>query len=79
MPNLSFQTDITLEQLYSLLKQLPAKEKLEIARVLRAEALRERWALLSETLPDVSPQISIEEIVAEVKTVRRAKSKNRKQ
>jgi len=78
MANLSFQTNITTEQLFSLLMQLPAKEKLEIARVLRAEAIRERWSLLSESLPDVAEQIPADEIIEEVKTVRKNRAKGEK-
>ena len=79
MANLSFQTNITTEQLFSLLMQLPAKEKMEIARVLRAEAVRERWSLLSESLPDVADQFSMDEIIEEVKTVRKNRTGRKKQ
>ena len=79
MANLSLQTNITTEQLFSLLMQLSAKEKLEIARVLRAQAVQERWALLSKSLPDVTPPISMEEIIAEVKAVRKERAERKKQ
>lgn len=78
MADLSLQTTITIEQLYSLLMQLPAKKKLEIARILRAQAVGERWALLSESLPDVSSEISMDEIIAEVKFVRKKRAERKK-
>ena len=68
--SLSLQTNITLEQLYSLLYQLSPDEKLEIAKKLRADAAAQRWRAIAQDLPD-EPEISMEEIVKEVKTVRR--------
>lgn len=67
---LKLESDITLEQLYNLLSQLPAEEKIQLADHLRAQAAQEQWEALSEELPDV-PDISMEEIVAEVKEVRK--------
>ncbi|MFN7118191.1 MAG: hypothetical protein ACK4TA_15430 [Saprospiraceae bacterium] len=52
---------------------LSPEEKLQMANHLRAEATQTQWAVLSEQLPDV-PDISMEEIVAEVKEVRRMRS-----
>lgn len=73
MVNLSLQTNISIEQLYSLLFQLPAEEKLAISKRLRAEVTAERWRLMSDSLPGL-PEISMEEIVAEEKTVRRLRA-----
>lgn len=70
MQILKLESDITLEQLYNLLSQLPAEEKIQLAEHLRAQAAQEQWEALSEELPDVS-EISMDEIVAEVKEVRK--------
>ncbi len=49
---------------------LSADDKIQIAKKLRADAAAERWRKLAAELPDV-PEISMDEIVAEVKAVRR--------
>lgn len=67
---LSLQTNITLEQLYSLLYQLSPDEKVAIAKKLRADAAVQRWKAVSQDLPD-EPEISMEEIINEVKIVRK--------
>lgn len=76
MTSLSLQTQISLEQLYSLLAQLPKREKIEITKKLRAEITLEQWLALSEKLPD-APEISMDEIVAEVKAVRKSRQSQR--
>ncbi len=76
MTNLSLQTQISLEQLYSLLAQLPKQEKIEISKKLRAEISLEQWLALSKQLPDV-PEISMDEIVAEVKAARKSRQSKR--
>ena len=68
--SLSLQTQISLEQLYSLLAQLPKQEKILVSQKLRAEIALEQWLALSKKLPDV-PEIGMEEIVGEVKAVRK--------
>lgn len=70
MSSLSLQTNISLEQLYSLLAQLPKQEKIRISKKLRAEIALEQWLVLSKELPDV-PEISMDEIVSAVKSVRK--------
>jgi hypothetical protein len=75
--SLSLQTNITLEQLYSLLHQLSPDEKIAIAKKLRADALIERWKAIGQDLPD-EPEISMEEIVNEVKIVRKEMYDNNK-
>jgi hypothetical protein len=72
MTSLSLQTQITLEQLYSLLAQLPKKEKILISKKLRAEISLEQWLALSKKLPDVQ-EVSMDEIISEVKAVRRSR------
>ncbi|MBK8562917.1 MAG: hypothetical protein IPN76_06105 [Saprospiraceae bacterium] len=72
MTSLSLQTQISLEQLYSLLAQLPKREKIEITKKLRAEISLEQWLALSKQLPDV-PEIGMDEIIGEVKAVRKSR------
>lgn len=67
--------DVSFDQLLRMLLQLPAEEKIRMAERLRAAAAAEKWALLSTQLPD-TPEISMAEIVAEVKAVRRGRYQN---
>lgn len=62
--------EVSFDQLLGVVLQLPAEEKLLMAARLRAAAAAEKWQLLSKELPNAA-QISIEEIVAEVKSVRK--------
>lgn len=59
--------EISSEQLLNALLQLSAEEKIRMAERLTAAA--EKWRILSQKLPD-APEITMEEIVAEVKSVR---------
>lgn len=68
----TLQTTIDEAQLLGLLEQLPLKDKIKIANLLRAQAAKEQWRTLSKQLPNV-PGISMEEIVEEVKAVRQAR------
>ncbi len=63
--------DISIDQLLRALLQLPVEEKIRIADRLRAAAAAERLRQLQ--LPDIS-DISMEEIVEEVKAVRKDRS-----
>ncbi|HRD79231.1 MAG: hypothetical protein IAE84_09810 [Saprospiraceae bacterium] len=67
--------DISLEQIMDALMELPASEKLQVAEKLRAAAAGEKWRLLSPQLPDM-PDISMDEIVAELKSVRKARKQS---
>ncbi len=75
--SLSLQTNITLEQLYSLLYQLSPDEKIAVAKKLRADALIERWKAVDQDLPE-ELEIPMEEIVEEVKIVRKEIYENKK-
>jgi len=72
MTTLSLQTNISNEQLYSLLQQLSVTEKYELSNFLIAQASKEEWSLLSEQLPDVE-EVSEEDIMAEIKAYRAEK------
>ena len=62
--------EVSFDQLFRALLQLPAEEKIRIAERLRAAAAAERWRALAPRLPN-APEISMAEIVAEVKAVRK--------
>lgn len=62
--------EISADQLLNALLQLPAEEKIRMAERLRAAAAAEKWRMLSKQLPD-APEISMPEIVANVKAVRK--------
>jgi hypothetical protein len=62
--------EVSFDQLLLALLQLPAEEKIRIAERLRASAAAEKWRALAPRLPNV-PEISMAEIVAEVKAVRK--------
>lgn len=66
----------SVEKPDSLLFQLPAEEKTRLSKALRASVAAEEWKNLSQNLPDV-PEISMEEIVAEVKAVRKMLAENK--
>jgi hypothetical protein len=71
MPSISLQTEITLDQLYQLIAQLKPKDKVSLAKKLRAEFALEQWLAISKKLPDV-PEIGLDEILNEVKSVRKS-------
>lgn len=70
--NLSLST----EQLWALLLQLPAREKVRFAARLQKEVSTDEWEKWSALLPDL-PFISMDEIVAEVNAVRQLRYENR--
>jgi hypothetical protein len=65
----TIQTEIRLEQLYQIIRQLPLEQQFTIADQIKQQALRQQWQALSGNLPDV-PEITEEEILAEVDAVR---------
>ncbi|MBV6440787.1 MAG: hypothetical protein DYG98_14760 [Haliscomenobacteraceae bacterium CHB4] len=69
--------EISSDQLLNALLQLSADEKIRIAERLKAAATTEKWRMLSQQLPD-APEISMEEIVAEVKAARKQRHQNPK-
>ncbi len=54
---------------------LPLADKIRVADTLRAAAAAEEWRLLSPQLPE-EPSMSLDEIVAEVKSFRNEKHLN---
>lgn len=77
LKNMSLTLEISPDQLLQALLQLPPEEKIRMAQRLKAAAAAEKWRVLSAQLPDV-PEISMEEIVAEVKEVRKQRHQNSK-
>jgi hypothetical protein len=68
--------DISLDQLIKALLELPVADKIRIADKLRAAAAAERWRTLSKKLPN-TPEISMKEIVDEVKLVRKTRKRSK--
>lgn len=66
--------DISFDQLIQALLRLPSSEKIQIANELRASAAAEQWRLLSQRLPDI-PELGMDEILAEVKEVRKGRKR----
>jgi hypothetical protein len=64
-----------INQLYQLVTQLSVEEQLNFADQVRKQALTAKWRQFIETAPIIEPDISEEEIIAEVKAVR-AKLRN---
>jgi hypothetical protein len=54
------------------LLELPAADKIRVANQLRAAAAAEKWQLFAHQLPDTAV-FSEEEIIAEVKAIRKAR------
>lgn len=67
--------EVSFDQLLGVLLQMPPEEKLLMAERLRASAAAEKWQSLSKKLPD-APQISMADIVAEVKSVRKQRQQH---
>ena len=66
----SLTLELSFDQILRLLFQLPNDQKIRLADELRAAVAAENWKIFSKGLPNV-PEISMEEIVGEVKTVRK--------
>lgn len=67
--------EVSFDQLFGVLLQLSSEEKIRMAERLRAAAAAEKWQALSAQLPDV-PEMNMDEIVAEVKGVRKHRKSN---
>jgi hypothetical protein len=59
-----------ISQLYQLITQLSVEEQLNFADQVRKQALTTKWQQFIETAPLIEPDISEEEIIAEIKAVR---------
>lgn len=77
----TYLRDLSVEERLALIRLLVEEtipgagmsvdDKMQLGKKLRAEAAQEQWETLSQQLPDVpESEISMDEIVAEVKTVR---------
>lgn len=63
------QSEISLEQLYRIITQLPFEQRLTLADDIKREALRDQWQTLSSKLPDVI-EISEIDVLNEIKMFR---------
>lgn len=64
------QSEINLEQLYRIIRELPFEQRLTLAEEIKREALREQWQTLSKTLPDI-PDITENDILSEINLFRK--------
>ncbi len=76
MESLTFDTGagktIGIKKFLLLFNQFSKEEQIKIAEKIALQTFADRWALLDEELPDTD-EITEEEIMAEVKTVRYGK------
>ena len=76
MESLTFNTGagkkIGIKKFLLLFNQFSKEEQIKIAEKIALQTFADRWALLDEELPDTD-EITEEEIMAEVKTVRYGK------
>lgn len=71
-----FNLTLSPDQLWSLLLQLPNREKVHLAARLRQEVGTDEWEKWSALLPDL-PSISMDEIVGQVNAVRQLRYESR--
>ena len=69
---MTIQLDLELAQVKKLIDRLPKKEKMTLARYLDEQTLFEEMRQVQRELKDAP--ISMEEITAEVKAVRKARA-----
>jgi len=66
---ITIQSEISLEQLYRIITQLPFEQRLTLADEIKREALREQWQTLSSKLPNI-PEINEIDVLNEIKMFR---------
>jgi hypothetical protein len=66
---ITIQSEISLEQLYRIITQLPFEQRLTLADEVKREALREQWQTLSLKLPNI-PEINEIDVLNEIKIFR---------
>ena len=72
----SLTLELSFDQILRLLFQLPNDQKIRLADELRAAVAAENWKVFSKGLPNV-PEISMEEIVEEIKAVRKERGQRK--
>lgn len=60
----------SIQQIYRLVNQFPVEQQLTIAEHIKKQALAAKWQQLADSLPDSEPDITEEEVVQEVRSVR---------
>jgi hypothetical protein len=61
---------IPFQQIYQLVSTFSIEQQLIIADHIKKQALAAKWNQFIQTMPSVEPELSDEEIIAEVKAVR---------
>ena len=70
--------NFTIEELLDIIWKLPSDKQLALADKVRKKALSQRWNDFINDSGDAVPDISMDEIVAEVKSARAARYARRK-
>jgi len=82
----TYLRDLSVEERLALIRLLveetipsagmSVEDKMQLGKKLRAEAAQEQWTSLSDELPDVpESEVSMDDIVAEVKATRQLRKK----
>lgn len=61
---------IPFQQIYQLVSTFSIEQQLIIAEYIKKQALAAKWNQFMQTMPSVEPELSDEEIIAEIKAVR---------
>ena len=67
---------LSLTQLYQFVAQFTIEQQLAIAEHIKKQALSTKWNTYIKTMPTVEPDITEEEIMQEIKSVRRQRHAN---
>ena len=66
---ITIQSEISSEQLYRIITQLPFGQRLTLADEVKREALHDQWQTLSSKLPNI-PEINEIDVLNEIKMFR---------
>jgi len=69
-------TNISLTQLYQFVAQFTIEQQLAIAEHIKKQALSEKWNAYIKTMPTNEPDITEEEMMQEIKSVRQQRHAN---
>lgn len=61
---------VSFQQIYQVVSTFSIEQQLTIAEHIKKQALAAKWKQFSQTIPNSEPELSDEDIMAEVKAVR---------
>jgi hypothetical protein len=61
---------ISVQQIYQLVSTFSTEQQLIIAEHIKKQALTAKWNQFMQTMPSIEPDITEDEIMAEIKSVR---------